>query len=76
MARKVYHVTPSGDGDWRVKREGSSRADSVHEDKADAVERAKGLAKDAPLGQVVIHDREGKIQTEHTYRQDPYPPKG
>ncbi len=50
MARKVYHVTPSSAGDCKIKREGRSRADSVHEDKADDVERATELAKDAPLG--------------------------
>lgn len=76
MSRKVYHVTPAGDGDWKVKREGASRADSVHEGKGDAVDRAKDLAKEAPLGQIIIHGQDGKIQTEHTYGKDPNPPKG
>lgn len=76
MSRKVYHVTPAGDGDWKVKREGASRADSVHEGKADAVDRAKDLAKEASLGQIIIHGQDGKIKTEHTYGKDPYPPKG
>lgn len=76
MARVKYHVTPAPDGDWKVKREGAGRADSIHEDKADAVARAKELAKDNSLGQVIVHRRDGKIQTEHTYGRDPYPPKG
>ena len=36
----------------------------------------KELAKKAPLGQIKIHKQDGTIQTEHTYGQDPYPPKG
>ena len=76
MARVKYHVTPTDDGDWKVKRQGADRADSVHEDKSDAVARAKELAKSNPLGQLIVHGRDGKIQTEHTYGEDPYPPKG
>ncbi len=76
MARKVYHVTPTGNRDWKVKREGADRADSIYGNKEDAVERAKDLATSGGLGQVVIHKQDGKIQTEHTYGKDPYPPKG
>lgn len=74
--RKVYHVTPHGDGDWKVKAEGSKRAADIIENKAEAVERAIELAKSNPLGQVKIHGQDGKIQTEYTYGKDPYPPKG
>jgi len=75
-SRKTYHVTSDGEGGWRVKGEGASRASSTHEDKVDAVQSAKDLAKAQPLGQIVIHGKDGKIQTEHTYGKDPYPPKG
>lgn len=74
--RKTYHVTADGEGGWRVKADGGYRASSTHENKADAVQSAKDLAKAQPLGQVVIHGRDGKIQTEHTYGKDPHPPKG
>jgi len=74
--RKTYHVTADGEGGWRVKAEGASRASSTHENKAEAVGSAKDLAKSQPLGQVVIHREDGKIQTEYTYGKDPYPPKG
>lgn len=75
MARKVVHVVPNK-GAWNVKSEGASRAGSSHEKKSDAVDRAKEQAKGAPTGQVVIHGKDGKIQTEHTYKKDPFPPKG
>jgi len=74
--RKTYHVTPGADGDWKVNGEKASKASSSHDTKAEAVDRAKEPAKNQELGQVVIHKKDGKIQTEHTYGKDPYPPKG
>jgi hypothetical protein len=76
MGRIKIHVTPTGKGDWKVKRENASKAAGVYEDKADALKDAKKSAKSVPLGQVIVHGRDGKIQTEHTYGKDPYPPKG
>lgn len=76
MSRKTYHVTPAEDGNWKVKGEGASRAAGIHEDKTDAVQQARDLAKASGKGQVVIHRRDGTIQTEWTYGQDPYPPEG
>ena len=74
--RKTCHVTPKADGGWNVKGENASRASSSHATKAEAISRAKELAKNQDLGQVVIHKKDGTIQTEHTYGKDPYPPKG
>lgn len=74
--RKTYHVTADGDGGWCLKAEDASRASSTHDNKADAVQSAKGLAKKQAFGQVVIHGKDGRIQTEYTYGKDPYPPKG
>ncbi len=74
--RKTYHVTAKRGGGWNVKGENASRASSTHDTKADAVDGARKLAKSQPLGQIVIHKQDGKIQTEHTYGKDPYPPKG
>jgi uncharacterized protein YdaT len=73
--RKTYHVTPNDEG-WNVKAENASRASSSHDTKAGAIDRAKELAKAQPLGQVVIHGQDGRIQTEYTYGKDPYPPRG
>jgi len=76
MGRKQVHVVPDGEGGWDVKSAGSKKAARNYEDKPDAVSKAKEIAKNAILGQVVIHDKHGVIQTEHTYGKDPYPPKG
>ena len=69
--RITYWVMPAGDGQWRVKREGSVRATAVYEDKAVAVQRAKELARSQPLGQIIVQRRDGQIQTEYTYHKDP-----
>lgn len=73
--RTVYDVTPRDDR-WAVKRRGAERASDIFDDKDDAVNRARELAKAIGHSQVVIHGRDGKIQTEYTYGNDPYPPKG
>lgn len=74
--RKKYHVTPTGNGNWKVKKQGGSIASGIFENKAEAIERGRELAKGSGLGQLVIHKRDGKFQTEYTYGEDPYPPEG
>ena len=74
--RKSYHVTKNVGGGWKVKGAGSSRASSTHSTQKAAQKAATKLAKSQAKGQVVIHGRDGKIRTEHTYGSDPSPPKG
>lgn len=75
-SRKTYHVVPDSTGGWKVQGENAKRAVANYDTKQLAVERAKELAKAQPEGKVVIHKQDGKIQTEHTYGNDPFPPKG
>ncbi|HHT9138308.1 MAG TPA: DUF2188 domain-containing protein [Candidatus Wunengus sp. YC60] len=74
--RKRVWVSPDGGGGWNVKTQGKSKAAANFEDKPDAIDKAKDIAKNANLGQVIIQKRNGTIQTEHTYGKDPYPPEG
>ena len=74
--RKIYHVTKNPSGGWDAQKEGGARASGHFDTKAEAVNRGKELAKSGGLGQIKIHGQDGKIQTEHTYGNDPYPPKG
>jgi hypothetical protein len=76
MGRAKDLVTPMGKGNWTVKREGASRADSVHAKTSDAVERARDLGRSSKPSLIIIHGRDGTILTEHTYGPDPYPPEG
>ncbi len=73
--RRVYEVAPKGD-QWTVKEHGATRAVGNFERKSDALERAKEVAKNQPLSQVVVKKQDGTVQTEYTYGEDPYPPKG
>ena len=73
--RSKIHVTPRGD-DWAIKREHSQRAIKVVEDKQDAIDRAREIAKEDKPSQVIIHGQDGKIQSERTYGNDPFPPRG
>ena len=68
--RLVLHVTPNANG-WEVKRAGSDATEVLVDNKDNAVAHAKDLAKGAGLGQVVVHNRDGKIAEEFTYGDDP-----
>jgi len=59
---------------WAVKEEGSSQPEFLVDNKDNA--HAKVLAKQAPLGQVIVHTRDGKIAEEFTYGDDPRSSKG
>jgi hypothetical protein len=73
--RTVYHVTPAQAG-WKVKAEGADRARVVTDTKAEAVGAARTIGNNEKPAQVVIHGRDGVIQTEHTYGSDPEKYKG
>ena len=71
--RQIFHVVPYVNG-WELRLGGS---DAEHgllgawDHKELAIERAKELAKDAELGQVIVHGEDGRIQDEFTYGADP-----
>ena len=62
-------------GNWAGKREGASRASFTTDNKREAIDKGKELAKKNE-GQLVIHKQNGRIQEERTYGKDPFPPKG
>jgi hypothetical protein len=71
--RQSYHVVPYVNG-WQIRLGGAgdeSGALGAWDHKDLAVERARALAKDAGLGQVIVHGEDGKIQDEWTYGADP-----
>jgi hypothetical protein len=75
--RKVYHVTYDENNDvWLLKTEGGRRVGRPYASKAEALADAKQGVQAAALGQIVIHGRDGKIQTEHTYGKDPRQRRG
>jgi uncharacterized protein (DUF433 family) len=71
VERQVYEVVPHSKDGWDVKKEGRSRASAHHATKAAAVADARERAKAAPLGQVRLKGRDGRIQNEWTYGKGP-----
>lgn len=74
MSAKGQHVVPSG-GKWRVRRAGAARASGTFETQAEAVARARELAKNQGT-ELYIHGEDGRIRERRSYGNDPYPPKG
>ena len=74
--RKVVYVSPREEGKWSVKGEGAQRALKNFENKKDAVDFGRQIAKNADLGQLKVKRRDGTFQAEYTYGKDPYPPEG
>jgi len=76
MSRKVYHVVRREES-WHVRRTRARRASGCHASKADAIVHAKALAKRPRFpGQGVVHRRDGKVQIEWTYGNDPRRTRG
>jgi hypothetical protein len=69
--RVVYHVVPNSSGEkWVVSQE---RAEFRREldTKEEAVKLAKELARKEELGQVKVHKKDGNMEYESTYGDDP-----
>jgi hypothetical protein len=75
MARKRYHVVPNG-SDWKLNQEGSSMSLFSHPTKSVVVDKGRQVAQANHPSQLIIHTQDGRIETEHTYGKDPYPPPG
>ncbi len=71
MSKRVVYTVGPERGDWRVEKQGAERASGVFENKQEAIERARELAQQAPLGQVRVKNQKGRIQFEWTYGEDP-----
>ena len=68
--RTVFHVTPNANG-WEVRQQGSDATEVLVDNKDNAVEHARELAKEREPSQVIIHTRDGKFEKEYTYGDDP-----
>lgn len=74
MTRKRdFHVVPHGN-DWAVKKEGSSRASSVHPTQKAAIDRGREAAR-RDKAELVIHRKDGTIRDSDSFGNDPCPPR-
>jgi len=62
-------------GEWKSKREGSSRAFAVGGTKAEQQATGQAVAKKDGV-EHVIKKLDGTIGEKNSYGNDPYPPKG
>lgn len=73
MLKRNQHVVKRNDG-WAVKGAGNSRAMSRHRTQAQAIDKARSIAKNQS-SEVVIHRPDGRIRDKDSYGNDPNPPK-
>lgn len=73
MAKKNQHVIPHKK-DWGVKGEGNQKITKIFDNKPDAIEYAKEIAKNQS-SELIIHKGDGTIQNKNSYGNDPNPPK-
>lgn len=69
--RVVYHVVPSSSGErWVVSQE-NAEFRREFDTKEEAVQFAKERARKEELGQVKVHKKDGNMEYESTYGEDP-----
>ena len=68
------HVVPRNDG-WAVRKEGTSRATSIHQTQRDAVDAAREMAR-SWRSELIIHGRDGRIRDRDRYSPDRTPLRG
>lgn len=67
--RKSYHVIKRESG-WSVKKEGASRATSIHSTQKEAIRKALNYAKRHKPATVVVHSADGSIESQETISTD------
>ncbi len=63
---KSTHVVPQN-GEWAVKKEGSTKLAAVYDTQAQAIAAARSLVRGSCAGQVVVHNVKGMIRLSETY---------
>jgi hypothetical protein len=70
--RTVYHVVPdAGASGWIVSREGNDGFREQYRTKEEAVSAARDRARGESPSQVKVHRRDGNMDYESTYGDDP-----
>ena len=68
------HVVPHPSG-WAVKSAGGQKATAVYETQAQAIGRAREIARNQE-SELLIHGRNGQIRERDSYGNDDFPPRG
>jgi len=75
MAKKSYHVIAKSNGEWSVKRTGAERATGNFPTKKGAITTARDLVTKSGGGELIIHERDGRVSKRDSYGNDPSLPK-
>lgn len=73
MDKNSYHVVPSPEGGWSVRKADSVRASKLFETQKEAVEWACKIAA-GQAGELVIHKHDGTIRSKEIFKREPTPP--
>lgn len=72
--KRNQHVVVHPEG-WAVKGAGAQRATQVFDRKSDAVDRAREIAQNQGT-ELIVHKKDGQIQSKDSHGKDPFPPQG
>lgn len=75
MSGKNQHVTPHPGGGWQVKGAGNQRATQITQTKQQAINRGREIAVNQG-SELLIHGKNGQIQSRDSHGKDPFPPRG
>jgi uncharacterized protein YegP (UPF0339 family) len=75
--RTARHVVPNRDGGWDVQAPNGKRASVRTNTQREAIDRAREIISNSGGGELVIHNRDGRIRERDVINaaSDPHPPK-
>jgi hypothetical protein len=78
MSKNDRTVSRRPDGSWANKKDGASRATSLHKTQKEAADAARNMLKTSGGGELKVKGEDGQIRAKDTIApaRDPYPPKG
>lgn len=74
--RVTYHVVPSSDPKGWIVKKSKTDDEDFYRTKKEAVAAGRAIARSFKKGQLIIHRKDGTIQTEYTYGDDPRKTRG
>ena len=75
MANISYHVIARSGGKWSVIRTGAERVSGNFPTKKEAVTNAKRLVTTSGGGELIIHERDGRVSKRDSFGGDPSSPE-
>ncbi|MGI8641289.1 MAG: DUF2188 domain-containing protein [Pyrinomonadaceae bacterium] len=75
MAKQSYQVVARSNGEWSVKKVGATRATKTFSTKEGAITTARELVTKSGGGELIIHEKDGRVSRRDSYDNDPNTPK-